>query len=305
MDTINLIPVDLNALLYYNERQMQKFNCKWASERAEFRSKCFWYGRLARNRFNSMKKILYNSKTKHWSDFNITSGKNTGDLKVKINHKNEIDSNGYTDVTPLYLSDLSPLWFLSEEWRTNDVRRQETQSIAIKEKLMSEEIKEINNGIMSKLTENIDDILDEIENGDDSLDTVKLNEWQELLVKPNGVPMSNLKSGEQWDSPNAWAPYQMFLIDTFLKYDDEHFGQQPKYKRVALHLAKKWLQTNYCAFKRYGTFFEKYNVHKLGIPGSGGEYDVVDGFGWTNGVILYLANKLGQEIELDSKCNNL
>lgn len=96
----------------------------------------------------------------------------------------------------------------------------------------------------------------------------------------------------------------MFLIDLLLKYDDENFGQHPKYKRLALHLAKKWLQTNYCAFKKYGTFYEKYHVDKIGEPGYGGEYKVQDGFGWSNGVILYLANKLGPEIELDSKCIN-
>lgn len=275
MDTINLIPVDLNALMYYNERQLQKFNCKFASERAEFYTKCFWYGRMARNRFRSMKKVLFNSETKHWSDFNITSGKNTGDLNVRINHRNEIDSNGIKEITPLFLSDLSPLWFFGEEWRTNDVRRHETQRVAKEEKLISDEIKKINDAVMDKLTENIDEILDEFENGDDSLDMVKINEWQELLIKPNGVPMSNINSKEQWDYPNAWAPYQYLLIDALLRYDDENLGQQPKYKRLALHLAKKWLQTNYCAFKKYGTFFEKYNVNKLGGLGTGGEYKVI------------------------------
>jgi hypothetical protein len=127
IDTVSLIPVDLNAIMYYNERQLQKFNCKWASERAEFRSKCFWYGRLARNRFRSMKKVLYNSETKHFSDFNITSGKNTGNQKVKVNQRYEIDLNGHLKITPLFLSDLSSLWFFHEDWRTNDVRRHESQ----------------------------------------------------------------------------------------------------------------------------------------------------------------------------------
>lgn len=84
----------------------------------------------------------------------------------------------------------------------------------------------------------------------------------------------------------AWSPYQYFLIEALLKFDEENFGQQPKYKRLALHLAKKWLQTNYCGYKKYGTFFEKYNVNSLGEPGVGGEYQVQDGFGWTNGVIM-------------------
>lgn len=163
----------------------------------------FWYGRVARNRFKSMKKILFNSETKHWSDFNITSGKNTGDQKVRVNHRDEIDINGQKEIRPLFLSDLSPLWFFNEEWRTNDVRRHETHSIAIQEKAIHAEIKQMNDALMDKLTENIDEILDVIENGDDSLDTLKLNDWQELLVKSNGVPMSNIRSREQWDNPNG------------------------------------------------------------------------------------------------------
>lgn len=39
ISTVDLLPVDLNALMYYNERQLQKFNCKFASERAEFYTK--------------------------------------------------------------------------------------------------------------------------------------------------------------------------------------------------------------------------------------------------------------------------
>lgn len=48
IDTTNLIPVDLNALMYYNERTLQKFNCKYArgtQARSAFMTKCYWYGR--------------------------------------------------------------------------------------------------------------------------------------------------------------------------------------------------------------------------------------------------------------------
>ena len=36
-----------------------------------------------------------------------------------------------------------------------------------------------------------------------------------------------------------------------------------------------------------GLMFEKYDVRRVG-PGSGGEYDVQTGFGWTNGVAISL-----------------
>lgn len=36
-----------------------------------------------------------------------------------------------------------------------------------------------------------------------------------------------------------------------------------------------------------GQIFEKYHAQLVGQPGGGGEYVVQEGFGWTNGVILW------------------
>lgn len=146
IDTISLIPVDLNALMYYNERTLQKFNCKYArgsQARSEFLTKCFWYGRQARQRFRLMEKVLFNEKG--WSDRNLTSGKNRNEQKVKVNYFGQLDLNGEREITPLYVSDLSPLYFMDDEWRTNDVRRHESENIAKQEKEISEKIKKLNN----------------------------------------------------------------------------------------------------------------------------------------------------------------
>lgn len=37
--------------------------------------------------------------------------------------------------------------------------------------------------------------------------------------------------------------------------------------------------------------YEKYNAYEVGVGGGGGEYVPQVGFGWTNGVALYLLNK--------------
>jgi alpha,alpha-trehalase len=42
-----------------------------------------------------------------------------------------------------------------------------------------------------------------------------------------------------------------------------------------------------------GNMFEKESVFNIDVSGSGGEYTVQAGFGWTNGVALYLASKYG------------
>lgn len=43
-----------------------------------------------------------------------------------------------------------------------------------------------------------------------------------------------------------------------------------------------------------GVMFEKFNMTDPDAAGGGGEYEVVVGFGWTNGVVLYLAGEYGQ-----------
>ena len=43
--------------------------------------------------------------------------------------------------------------------------------------------------------------------------------------------------------------------------------------------------------------FEKYNCEEVGKAGSGGEYDVQEGFGWTNGVVLKLLDSYGDVLE--------
>jgi hypothetical protein len=40
----------------------------------------------------------------------------------------------------------------------------------------------------------------------------------------------------------------------------------------------------------------------VGEPGGGGEYIVQEGFGWTNGVILFLLQKFGDKLKAPGKC---
>lgn len=42
--------------------------------------------------------------------------------------------------------------------------------------------------------------------------------------------------------------------------------------------------------------FEKFSIRDIDIGGLGGEYTVQAGFGWTNGVVLWVANTFGGEL---------
>ncbi|RHZ87199.1 hypothetical protein Glove_40g169 [Diversispora epigaea] len=46
-----------------------------------------------------------------------------------------------------------------------------------------------------------------------------------------------------------------------------------------------------------GHIFEKYDTQELGLPGGGGEYDVQVGFGWTNGILLWIFSNFGDILE--------
>jgi len=57
--------------------------------------------------------------------------------------------------------------------------------------------------------------------------------------------------------------------------------------------ASRWVEDNIAIYREHGRLLEKYNVEFSGLAGTGGEYEVQDGFGWTNAVLLRLMQKLG------------
>lgn len=50
--------------------------------------------------------------------------------------------------------------------------------------------------------------------------------------------------------------------------------------------------------------FEKFSNLDIDSAGSGGEYTVQAGFGWTNGVVLWVANAYGNVLDAP-KCPNI
>jgi alpha,alpha-trehalase len=101
------------------------------------------------------------------------------------------------------------------------------------------------------------------------------------FLKPGGLLTTLKRSGQQWDSPNAWAPLQYMAIDGLNKYNQS---------KLAGVIAKNWVATNIKVFNDTGKLMEKYNVVDTGLKAGGGEYPLQDGFGWTNGVLLNLLN---------------
>ncbi|XP_065165308.1 trehalase-like isoform X2 [Atheta coriaria] len=110
------------------------------------------------------------------------------------------------------------------------------------------------------------------------------------VIYPGGVPMSQEHTGEQWDFPNVWPPIQHMMIVGLNNTGDEAA------QRLAYELAERWVRSNHKAFMETEAMFEKYDATVFGGHGGGGEYEVQLGFGWSNGVILDLLYRYGDQL---------
>ncbi len=105
---------------------------------------------------------------------------------------------------------------------------------------------------------------------------------EEKFLRPGGVATTLETTGEQWDAPNGWAPMVYMTVMGL-----ERYGAHELAKEIAL----RWCTLNISVFEKTGLLLEKYNIEDLESLAAGGEYELQDGFGWTNGVLLTLMNK--------------
>ena len=100
---------------------------------------------------------------------------------------------------------------------------------------------------------------------------------QAHLLQPGGLATTSVKSGQQWDAPNGWAPLQWVAASGL-----QNYGQD----KVAMEVTWRFLTNVQHTYDREKKLVEKYDVSSTGTGGGGGEYPLQDGFGWTNGVTL-------------------
>ncbi|CAH9050096.1 Cytoplasmic trehalase [Pseudoalteromonas holothuriae] len=107
---------------------------------------------------------------------------------------------------------------------------------------------------------------------------------REEFLRAGGLVSCLSKTTQQWDSPNGWAPLQWFAISGLRDY-----GQLD----LAREIAHRWLTMLEQDFAIRGCLLEKYNVCEPRKTAGGGEYQVQQGFGWTNGVTSRLHTLFG------------
>lgn len=105
------------------------------------------------------------------------------------------------------------------------------------------------------------------------------NRIEKDFLKKGGLVTTLLDTGQQWDSPNGWAPLQWVAIQGLREYG---------YYKLADKIKRAWIKTCVGVYESQGKMVEKYNVVNPSELGGGGEYTLQDGFGWTNGVLSAL-----------------
>ncbi|CAF1652440.1 unnamed protein product, partial [Adineta ricciae] len=112
---------------------------------------------------------------------------------------------------------------------------------------------------------------------------------ESLFLYDGGLVTTIAKqSSQQWDYPNGWAPLQFIAYRSLLRY--------PQYEKLAQTIRQRWMNLNERVFAETGKMMEKYDVVNIDKLASGGEYQVQEGFGWTNGVYLEMLHDYRSEI---------
>lgn len=100
------------------------------------------------------------------------------------------------------------------------------------------------------------------------------------FLTPGGFVTTTFRTGQQWDSPNGWAPLEWMAIEGVRRYGDVALADTAR---------DRWLALNRRTYQATGRMTEKYDVVDPNRRAGGGEYATQDGFGWTNGVALALS----------------
>jgi len=98
---------------------------------------------------------------------------------------------------------------------------------------------------------------------------------EEKFLQDGGLLTTTVNTGQQWDSPNGWAPLQWLAVIGLQNYGLNDLADE---------IRNRWLRMNEQVYQRSGKLVEKYNVSDISQEGGGGEYPLQDGFGWSNGV---------------------
>ncbi|PPJ58845.1 hypothetical protein CBER1_08518 [Cercospora berteroae] len=273
LNTANIVPVDLNSILYANEAALSElYNLTGNSSAAEA------WAEIAANRSDAMTAVLWDQEQWGYFDYNLTSSSRQIYIPADENA-----AQSETQGAPLgqqiftHIAQFYPYWTgAAPAW----IKQNPSAILRAYERIETE------------------------------------------LERFSGVPgATNLETGEQWDEPNVWPPLTYILIDGLLNTPATFGEEDPSYNRtqeLAFEIAQRYLGSAFCTWRTTGgatanlpklefvipeddyegAIFEKYNSTDITAFGGGGEYEVQLGFGWSNGVLIWVGDLFGHRLEL-------
>jgi len=265
-----IVPVDLNSILYLNEVVIAEY-----LQKAGNASEAKRFAAAAEERSAAMHSLMWNST--HWSYFDYNLTDNTQNLFVPADE----DTTPYDQIAApagqqvlFHIAQLYPFWTGAAPASLKDNPLAVQQAYARVARM---------------------------------LDT-----------KGGAIPATNYRTGQQWDQPNVWPPLQHVLMKGLLNTPATFGAEDPAYQGVqdlALRLAQRYLDSTFCTWYATGgstsdfpqlqgvqpgatgVMFEKYADNATNVAGGGGEYEVVEGFGWTNGVLIWAADTFAGKLK--------
>ncbi|CAH0026006.1 unnamed protein product [Clonostachys rhizophaga] len=266
----NIVPVDLNSIMYGNEVAISRFYNQTGNDTASET-----WAELAANRSAAIHAAMWNETYSSYFDYNLTSSSQyvfvpaDNDTAALENATAPAGQQLFFSVSQLY-----PFWTgAAQPYLKNN-------PLAVRE-------------AYSRVAAYLD-------------------------ARAGGIPATNFKTGQQWDQPSVWPPLMHILMQG-LRNTPATFGEDdPSYVEVqdlALRLGQRYLDSTFCTWlatggstsetpklqglsdQDVGIMFEKYADNSTNRAGGGGEYEVVEGFGWTNGVLIWTVDEFGNQLQ--------
>lgn len=270
LNTRSIVPVDLNSILYGNEVAISRFY----NESGNATAAAHWAD-LAAIRSEAIHALMWNETYFSYFDYNLTSS--SQHLYVPSDDDTAIFENQTAPAGQQVLFSVSQFYPF---WMGAAPAHLKNNPLAVK--------------------------------------TAYARVAKYLDLRAGGIPATNFKTGEQWDQPSVWPPLMHILMAGLQNVPPTFGDDDPAYRDVhelALRLGQRYLDSTFCTWRAtggatsqtpqlsdlgkedVGIMFEKYADNATNIAGGGGEYEVVEGFGWTNGVLIWAVDTFGNELK--------
>ncbi|KAI8984171.1 trehalase [Mycotypha africana] len=257
INTANIIPIDLNSLLWYYERQLSTWYSMFHRKSKEFKKKSIYYRQQAKKRLDAMEELMWNDDFNSFYDFNLTSNEQNVE---------------YTPAT------LYPIWvgafpekFMKDKTTLSKVFDQ------------TEEALQKYPGILTTSYYNTT-LQWDWPNGWPPLTYIAIQSLRQVELLLNSERNSNdsniVASTSQGTSFNVLSTVlaERYAASAFCGWINTG-GSIPGV-----------LEKLNSSTEDAGHMFEKFDVNTIGLSGSQGEYVSQIGFGWTNAVALWVLN---------------